>query len=784
MFAMEDVPRSQVSTPSRAGREPRMLLAGLLGLFFVTGACGLVYQQLWARLLSLVFGVTVYALATVLASFFAGLALGSLLAGRLVDRTRRPMHWYGIVEILVGGVALLTPAAVAAVERMYVGIADGMPDSVALLTLIRLVLSLAVFVIPATLLGASLPIVVKSSVLRSTGLGERVGLLYATNTAGAIAGTLVAGFWLIGAIGLSSSFRLTAALNLAVGALAILWSRRVERERDHTLPPPVPRTVTVSPGPAVPQRVRRVILVVFGISGFVALALEIVWFRVLVLYLESTTSAFTIMLATVLFGIAAGSALGAPLMRRRFDWLKLLAATELVLAIVTLVSLELLAQGYSQVDQVSLSNHAIPPTFVVSALAILPTMVLMGIAFPLGMGLWVADGSDETGERVGAFYSVNVAGGILGSLVAGFVLLPALGVRTSLVVLAALLLGCGGLLAWSLAEPRTRVAFVATGVVGFVIAAVVAVPDPYAAVLHHRYPGERVLWQEEGVQTTVSIHERPDGVRVMYLDALHQANDGPPMVAFHGLIGTLPMALHPEPRRALVVGLGGGVTAGAVSAHGGVEVDVVELSREVVHGAEWFAHVNHDVVDRPNVDVEVDDGRNHLLVTDRRYDVITADVIQPRHAGAGKLWSVEYWELARDALTSDGVVLQWIPSEHAPDYRLIMRSFLEVFPNATLWAGGSLLVGSREPLRLDRGALERKLADSETRAALAASGITSFESLLGLYTAGPAEMRAFVGSGPLLTDDRPQIEFSHRPDRDDPPDLAELRGDAVEVLPR
>jgi spermidine synthase len=204
----------RVSAPDKApvvtARLPgarRGLLPALLLLFFGTGACGLVYQQLWVRLLSLVFGVTIYAVSTVLASFFAGLALGSFVAGRLVDRARRPLQWYGIVEILVGVAALGTTAALAGVERVYVGTTGVLPDSVGLLTVVRFVLSFAVLLIPATLMGASLPIVVRSALVRSGRLGERVSLLYATNTAGAIAGTLLAGFWLIGERGLTFSFR-------------------------------------------------------------------------------------------------------------------------------------------------------------------------------------------------------------------------------------------------------------------------------------------------------------------------------------------------------------------------------------------------------------------------------------------------------------------------------------------------------------------------------------------------------------------------------------------------
>ena len=310
------------------------------------------------------------------------------------------------------------------------------------------------------------------------------------------------------------------------------------------------------------------------------------------------------------------------------------------------------------------------------------------------------------------------------------------------------------------------------------------VPNPYSAALRYRYPDERLLWIEEGAQTTVSIQERTDGTRAMYLDGLHQANDAAFMVGYHRLIGTLAVALHPDPRQALVVGLGGGVTAYGVSSIPSVHVEVVELSGEVVRGAEFLAGANGGVVDRPNVDIEVDDGRNHLLVTDKRYDVITADVIQPVHAGAGKVWSIEYWELARDALADGGLMLQWVPDERDVHYEMIVRSFLEVFPNATAWANGSMLVGTRDPLRIDADAFNARLADPATRAALESVGIVDAASLAGLYTAGPDELRAFVGPGQVLDDDHPRVEYFRTlgTGAAQRPDLTQLHGDPADVF--
>jgi spermidine synthase len=779
------VPRVDVPRRS-AGLFPVLCL-----LFFASGACGLVYQQLWLRQLSLVFGVTIHAVSTVLAAFFGGLAVGAVLAGRWARRTKRPLHWYGVAEIVIGVLAVLTPAGLRAVERIYVSVAGVLPDGVGGLTAVRFVLSFVVLLIPATLMGATLPLVVSSSAVRGPRVGERVGVLYATNTAGAITGTLAAGFWMIGQLGVVSSFRIAASVNVIVGLVAIASSRWYERDPiapDAVAPQVTPLTTTGG----LSQRDRRLLLWVFAVSGFVSLALEVVWFRVLVLYVETDTYAFTIILAVVLTGIAAGGYLAAGVLHRWGPRLVQLAVIELAIAVTALTSFAFLSKSFTvngRFGEVfSPLGEDVRFVIVAGVLTVAPTALLLGVAFPIGLALWTrgATNGAETARRVGTFYSINVAAGIAGSLAAGFVLVPLAGTRATLIVLAIALLGSGLVLVWAL--PRSagglRPVLAVGGVLAVIVAAVVAVPHPFAAALTYRYPGHRVLWYDEGAQTTVSIHEPPEGIRAMYLDGLHQANSSPAMVSFHGLIGTLALAVHPDPQRALVVGLGGGVTAGALSDDAQLRVEVIELSSEVVEGAQWLAAVNGDVTNRANVDVRIDDGRNFLLTTERRYDVITADLIQPEHAGAGKLWSVEYWRLARDALAPGGMMVQWVPTARARDHSMITRSFLEVFPHVTAWAGGNILVGSAEPLVIDAGDYTRRLAEPGTGASLAAAGMGSVDQLRAMYTAGRDELQALVGEGPLLTDDQPRLEFwrSGGPGRDIPPDLAGLHGDANDVI--
>jgi spermidine synthase len=405
---------------------------------------------------------------------------------------------------------------------------------------------------------------------------------------------------------------------------------------------------------------------------------------------------------------------------------------------------------------------------VASALSILPVTLLMGIAFPIGLRLWSTDGtgdSKQIGQRIGLFYSLNVLGAIVGSLVAGFLLLPWLGSRLSLAAVASLSLLSGLLLLTVLSPSRRVVALGAAGVLAFLTAALI-LPDPFSVTLGSRYRGDRLLWHEEGLQGTVSVHRRPNGSHGLFIDGLAQAYDTPDNVLVHRMIGNLPMMLHPDPQDTLVIGLGGGTTAGAVSQHTGTSVDVVELSESAAHGTEWFRHVNYDVLRQPNVHLRIDDGRNFLLLTPKRYDVITADVIKPFNSGAGNLYAAEYFRLAHNALKDDGLMLQWVNRESPTQQKLITRTFLSVFPQTTRWQvrqqqgePEQLLVGAKRPLQLSRAALESKWQNPTTREMLLSLGLPDTASLLAMYAAGPEELAQFVGVGPVLTDDRPVVEY-------------------------
>jgi len=767
---------------SASGR-PRFVLPALCFLFFFSGACALVYQVLWLRTLGWVFGVTVYAASAVWATFMAGLAVGSGVAGLVADRVKNPLRWFGATELLIGGTALVTPTVLSRLQQAYVAAYPSLAHSPAGLLGAHLAMAFVVLIVPTSLMGATLPLVIKASTFRTSTLGNQLGLLYASNAAGAIIGTVAAGLYLIPQRGIHGTFLTAAALNLFVGLSAIAMSLSPGGQAAVT-----PEAVRLKPDATEPAdhltagRL-RVVLGVFAISGAVSLALEVVWFRVLTLFLRPTVYGFAVMLAMILVGISTGSFLVTPLLNRRLRSMAVLAGLELAIGIGIVLSLRPLVYLPTLSDRLTPLVASFMPEYLGypiagALLAIFPVALLMGLAFPIGLHAWAsARRQDEhTAGRVGLFYSLNVAGAIVGSIVAGFVMLPKHGSGTSLVMLGCLSFASG--LALLAASALSRQARISSALVASALfaAAVWWSPDPFVQFVAQRYPGQSIIWQEEGVEATVVVHKNHRDELTMTINGNHQASTDESTAYVHRRIGHLPMAIHPGPRTALVIGLGGGATAGAVSINDGVDVDVVELAGSVVRGARFLESINYGVLSRPNVHLRVDDGRNFLMLTPRRYDVVTADVIHPIFAGSGNLYSVEYFRLMRRVLNPGGIVLQWVAGTEA-EYKTIARTFLSVFPGTTAWVGGGLLVGSVEPLRLRRSDFEWKLKMPGSRQGLHDLNVESFDALLAAFTAGPEELAAFVGPGDLLTDDRPQVEYFLSLPRDHDVDLSPLKGD-------
>jgi spermidine synthase len=462
----------------------------LLLVFLLSGVSGLIYQVLWQRQLALVFGVSAYATATVLAAFMAGLALGGYVAGRLADRMRSALVWYGVVEILVGLAGLLTLPAFAALQDLYGPLYRAVGGS-ALAPMIRFGIAFAVLLVPTALMGASFPLIVKAALGARDDGGRAIGLLYGINTLGAVVGTLAAGFVLIGEIGIRGSIGVAAALNLAAGLAAVILGQRVA--------PPLPGP-RLDGGPAAtatvacPPGLVRLLPWLLALSGFCSLAYEVVWTRLLVMFLETTTYAFTVMLAAFLLGIALGSAAVSPFLRRATNGPLALAALQALVAVSSLLALQFIARMeplFVRLGFASDEGPSIAAMAVLAFMAMFPPALILGMAFPLAVTLFTAGGR-QVGRRLGSLYAANVFGAIFGALAAGFLLVPVLGSSATLALLATLnaLAALATLAADGWTPVRTR------RLTAVVVVAVVALlgalgPRAYAALIAARFPASR-----------------------------------------------------------------------------------------------------------------------------------------------------------------------------------------------------------------------------------------------------------------------------------------------------
>ncbi len=765
----------------------------LLAAFFLSGGVALIYQSLWTRRLGLVFGVTIQAASTVLASFMAGLAIGSYIAGRRSDQLTNPLRVFAWVELLIGACALLTLPALAGVESVFLALAPYLADNAALKTIVRIALSALVLIVPAALMGATYPLVLRAVTMAHAGMRKSASLLYGINTAGAIVGVLTGSLWMVPTLGIQRSFLVAAGLNVLVGLLAFWLSRG-------SMAPPAGAAITTTPAiaesggsamsvPLTPAA-RTAVLIVIALSGAVSLAFEIIWFRVLVFFLRPTTYAFASMLATVLLGIAVGSLVATPLLKRRANWLAVLAVVEVLIGLTGIVSAFMMVRSYDVMEWMwtwtwlPAPYDFVLPLIASAAIAIVPTSILLGAAFPLGLLIWTepvtsADAS-QVGRRVGVLYALNVTGAIAGSILAGFLLIPSVGSQVSLILIATVPIIGGAVLLWMSGAAR-RTPILVGSAAAFAVA-VFALPDVFHDVIVRRYTNHEVLWHQEDAQTAVSVVSR-DGIRTLLIDGMHHASDGEGMVRNHEVIGAMALAVHPDPRQILIVGLGGGATAGSVGLTRSALTQVVELSPSVIAAGRWFDRTNHSVLKNPRVGFQVDDGRNFLLTTERRFDLITADPILPEMAGAANLYSADYFAIARRALAPGGMMLQWLPTDNEYRYKMMLRSFASAFPHMTVWHSGGIVFGSATPIRVSPEAFARISAQAQVGQLFEGIGLRRFDDLLGMYVGGRDQVMAYVGEGPMLRDDRPVIEyFLSMPGRGVPVDPSKLSGPVADLL--
>ena len=741
-------------------------------LFFFSGAAGLVYQVVWSRILNEIFGISAHAVTVVVATFLGGLALGGWLLGRAADRRRNPLRFYGLLEVGIAAAALAGSWIVRAFDPVHIWAATRFaPGSIPLLA-VRMVLASAVILPPTFLMGGTLPAITRVFVDDLGRLGRRLSFLYALNTAGAVLGSLTAGFVLIRAIGLHPTLWLAVAVNLAVGAASLALASCRERSPGA----PCHRGDTGGAREARETTPAKGLLVVTAISGFASLSLEMIWTRMLVLVFGTSTYAFVTMLSTFLVGIALGSfiarafvdRLGQP--RRAFGWIQLgIAASTMVSLMLTRSSID---SAYRWLDTLELHWGALTiGRFGLSfAIMIVPT-TLIGMTFPVAARAWTRR-LDAVGGDVGQVYGANTAGNIAGAIVGGFVILPVLGIQRGVAVLATLnLAGAAWGLLPSVGRGGARASrWRAVALCGTLSACVLSLvawrPAPLPGT--GGGPSDPVRFYREGIVSTVKVVQRADDGRqmIMTVDGVTIGQSTTGVDRKQQVLAHLPFVLESRQPIAdvLSIGLGTGILVGEVARHPGVaRIECVELSRSVIDGARAFAAHNLDALANPTVRIVTDDGVNYLRRSRASYDAIISDgKSKSGHAGNALFYSDEYYRSAREHLAPGGVMIQWVPLDVAPaDLRTIIRTFMGVFGHTYVWLGqdSCFLVGLDRPLILDMAHAQRILDAPEARH-LRRHGWRSADDVASLLVADADALRPWLSRETTINSlEHPVLEF-------------------------
>ncbi|MCC7048153.1 MAG: fused MFS/spermidine synthase [Alphaproteobacteria bacterium] len=747
---------------------------GLIGTVFVlSGATSLVYQVAWVRMLSLFFGSDVFAAAITLSVFMGGLSLGSWLASRIGDRVSRPLVAYGACEILIALSAIAFPYVLDAFRESYSGIYQAQFELRPWLYHgFRVLVAVAALLVPTALMGATLPFVIRQFADRNAIFGRRVGQFYAVNTLGALAGTIVTGFLALPMLGVARTVGTAAVVNLAIGLVAVAVGFRLDRQA------PADQRLAKQRAPALTAG-QWAVIGAMALSGFAALALEVVWMRILVQSFSATVYAFAIMLASFLFGIFYGSHVASRWIDQHERPLSMLATVEFwIAASVGLVGLCSylapsvfggLVWGLTGLTGGAFGLASIVAQAGVAFVLIAGPTTLLGLTFPIAVKAFTLD-IGRRAESTGVIYAANTAGALVGALAAGFLLLPTLGSRGSLVLVAATFAGAGAIAAWRSETPSSRLRTAAVPLAIAVIGGALVLMLPTQTVVNYnmqRSTRPEVLYHGEGVSHTVDIVRNERNNVIMMVDGNVEADTTLVQRRHFVMKGHLPLLLHPDPREVAVIGLGLGITLRATERHPTVErIRLIELTPEMVRAHRRMPELTGNVLASSKLALRIDDGRNFMAMTNENFDMVTADPIHPRITGVGYLYTREYYELIKRRLRPGGVVVQWMPMyQIAPrSFDVAFRTFAAVFPNASFWyvRGHGLFVATIDDFTFDYRTLAARFAHPNVAGDFATIGIAAPAELLGHLLMDAEHIRRYVAreaASALNTDDNADLEY-------------------------
>ncbi len=758
-------------------------VARIAPLVFTSGLCALIYQIAWTRDFRLIFGASTGASAAVLAIFMGGLGAGGIMLGKRAERRARPLDLYARLELLVAVSAGATPGLLWVARRAYFAAGGTVVLGTAGATALRLVLAAIVLGIPTLLMGGTLPAAARAVASDDDGARRGVALLYGVNTLGAVVGCIAANFFLLETLGTHVTLWAACLVNALVGIVARSLARSL---------PVVPLDAPSTAAPVAPVAPRALVLAAAAVVGFAFFLMEIVWYRMLGPLLGGTIFTFGLILAVALLGIGVGGAAYGMLFANR-------PARLAAFAFTCLLEAACIAFPYALGDRVALLALLVRPVgalgfggyvlgwAAVTSVVVLPAAIVAGVQFPMLIAL-LGKGKKGVGGDVGTAYAFNTLGAIVGALAGGFGLLPFLSAPGCwrLVVVVLVATGIAAMVRAAKSDRRLGAISSAIALVAAIALMLRAdgptaawrhspigagrvppstVASPNAATAFVRDARRRITWQVDGVESSVAIDNDSGYAFVISGKLDGNARQDAATQVMGGLLGA---ALHPNPKSAMVIGLGTGSTAGWLGRVPSIDrVDVVELEPAILEVARWCAPVNEDVLSNPKVHVMRGDARETLSVTRSRYDVVFSEPSNPYRAGIASLYTEEFYRSIAAHLETGGIFLQWVQAYEidARTVRTIYATLASVFPNVETWQAKDedlILVASLAPIAHDTNLLRTRIASEPyVRALRNAWRVGDLEGFFGHYIARPSFARALADAhhGEVNTDDEPIVEF-------------------------
>ena len=687
-----------------------------------------------------------------------GLALGGFLFSAAADQAKRPLRLYALLEAGIAVSGLLVPAALVLFAGFYTALHHALepgPWTGALLRFAGAALALG---IPATLMGATLPVMGRLALREHGKLATTFSVLYAANTLGAVLGAALTGFFLLRLLGMQVTSWVAAGVNLLVAASAC-WMRESE-------PPAAARAraETCSTGTST----GTLPLLLAALTGFGSMAFEVGWARILGILTSNSAYGFALILTVMLLGLGLGSLIQGWWRRGHADPWRCLALCQWLLAGVTMTVLPFFHVAPAWLDRWcdgSSAGAVFLGELLLTGGALFVPAILMGMSLPLLVAGTVRDPA-RFGISLGRIYSANTLGCVAGAFAAGFVLIPWLGIQNTMGLLIVLALTVG-ICAWPRATLPGRswrwaaLAVVILAVTGWQL------PPPGIYLKSALPPSRQLLFYQEGNNATVSVVEEDDGARSIMVDSQPVAGTVGTSVVDQKMLAHLPLLLHPAPQRALTVGFGSGGTSYSMSLHG-IDVDCVEIEARVPAAAQFFASENHGILSGPRYRLIIDDARSSLRVARVQYDVIATDCTNIQYRSNGDLYTVDYFHLMKARLTANGLAAAWVPANGIAerDLQTLLRSFQEVFPHTSLWYMNSLptdfliVIGTPDRLAINLEALGRRMSARAVASDLAAAGYTNPYRLVYSFLVGEEALGRYVAHAELNTDDQPILSYS------------------------